>query len=118
MTVLEMQTRTQPAVRWTEVCATEHTTITRPSGQALLRTSSPASALASSPLTSSRTIAPGRQLRVLPASAKQVRSCRVSAPSDANVVDDVPTWALLACGVVFGLLLLLAVALLGGPAYA
>jgi hypothetical protein len=34
------------------------------------------------------------------------------------VVDDVPTWALLACGVVFGILMLLALALLGGPAYA
>ena len=61
-------------------------------------------------------VAPGR--RVLVRSAGDVRSCRVEAPSAGRVVDDVPTWALVICGVLFGLAMLLALAFLGGPAYA
>lgn len=107
MTVLEMQTRTQPPVRWTEVCATEHTTVVWPAGPASRRFSSSATS----------TVAPRRRARALPMPTSQVRSCRVSAPAEESVVDDVPTWMLLVCGVAFGLMLLLAVALLGGPAY-
>lgn len=107
MTILEMQTRTQPPVRWTEVCATEHTTVVRPTVPASQQSS----------LTATNAVSPGRRARVLPMSTSQARSCRVSAPAEVSVVDDVPTWMLLVCGVVFGLILLLAVALLGGPAY-
>lgn len=42
----------------------------------------------------------------------------MQAPAGSPVVDDVPTWVLLACGVIFGLVMLLALAFLGGPAYA
>ncbi|MFN3600370.1 MAG: hypothetical protein ACK4UY_03160 [Dietzia sp.] len=67
---------------------------------------------------STRSVAPGRQVLVRPASPHQVRACGVEARPAAPVVDDVPTWALLACGILFGILMLLALALLGGPAYA
>lgn len=107
MTILEMQTRSQSAVRWTEVCAAEHTSAVQQTVPAVRR---PSSSLGSSVPTD-------LALRVLPLSPRQVRSCSVSAPAEVNVVDDVPTWILLACGVIFGLLLLLAVALLGGPTY-
>lgn len=61
-------------------------------------------------------LAPGR--RVLTRQGPTARACHVEAPSRAGVVDDVPTWVLLACGILAGVLMLLAVALLGGPAYA
>ena len=60
-------------------------------------------------------VAPGR--RVLPRSSVRARACHVEAPSPAGVVDDVPTWALLVCGILVGVLMLLALAFLGGPAY-
>lgn len=60
-------------------------------------------------------VTPGR--RVLPRSSVKARACHVEAPSPAGVVDDVPTWALLACGILVGVLMLLALAFLGGPAY-
>ncbi|WP_380059604.1 hypothetical protein [Dietzia aurantiaca] len=47
-----------------------------------------------------------------------MRACEVQAPAPAGVVDDVPTWALVVCGVLFGIAMLLALAFLGGPAYA
>lgn len=61
-------------------------------------------------------VSPGR--RVLSRPSATARACRVEAPVSAGVVDDVPTWALLTCGILFGILMLLAVAFLGGPAYA
>ena len=33
------------------------------------------------------------------------------------MTDDVPTWVLLTCGVVLGVILLLALAFIGGPTY-
>ncbi|UVE95583.1 DUF3806 domain-containing protein [Dietzia sp. B32] len=63
-------------------------------------------------------MAPGRRVLVRPASAEGVRACHIEAPVASGVVDDVPTWALLACGIAFGVILLFAVAYLGGPAYA
>ena len=109
MTVLEMQTRTLPAVRWTEVCATEHETVDT--------TADPAVRLLSS--VPSRPAAPARRLRMPADPAEHVRSCRIAGLSEweVEVVDDVPTWILLACGVVFGILLLLAAVLLGAPTY-
>ncbi|WP_354054317.1 hypothetical protein [Dietzia sp. 2505] len=65
-----------------------------------------------------RSVAPGRRVLVNPASAGSVRACGSEARSSVPVVDDVPTWALVVCGIVFGILMLLALALLGGPAYA
>ena len=56
--------------------------------------------------------------RVLPRSASAARACHVVAPSRAGVVDDVPTWVLVSCGIVVGVLMVLALAFLGGPAYA
>lgn len=68
--------------------------------------------------TSAAPVAPGR--RVVVRSAGSVRACEVQAPATApvGVVDDVPTWALVVCGVFFGIAMLLALAFLGGPAYA
>ena len=71
-------------------------------------------------------VAPGRRVAAAPVTG--VRSCRVSAapaamdaratvPASVRVVDDVPTWVLLVCGVVFGIVMLLALAFVGGPAY-
>lgn len=129
MTVLEMQSRTQPTVRWTEICATEHTTRARPTDMPARSASAPSMrsmrstrpvqdpSVRSMPSRTSRSVAPGRRTLVRPASTAQVRSCRVAAPAEAGVVDDVPTWVLLACGVVFGLILMLAFVLVGGPTY-
>ncbi|MBB1008846.1 hypothetical protein G6010_04430, partial [Dietzia sp. SLG510A3-3B2-2] len=63
-------------------------------------------------------VAPGRRVLVRPVSTDRVRACHVEAPASTGVVDDVPAWALLACGIAFGVIMLLAVAFLGGPAYA
>lgn len=67
---------------------------------------------------SSRTAAPRRIVQTRPVASDRVRACRVESPAPTRVVDDVPAWALLACGIAFGILMLLAVAFLGGPAYA
>ena len=60
--------------------------------------------------------APGT--RVLIRATPAARACRVVAPPRAGVVDDVPTWVLVSCGMIVGVLMLLALAVLGGPAYA
>ena len=65
-----------------------------------------------------RSVAPGRRLSERSVSGHQARACRVEAPLVSPVVDDVPTWALLTCGIVVGIIMLLALAFLGGPAYA
>ena len=126
MSVLEMQPDARPIVQWTEVCPDDHRgdairvgrTNTEPapvrSGHAprLVRprgTARPAS------VTS---VAPGRRVLVRPAATDHARACHIAAPAPAGVVDDVPAWALLACGIAFGVIMLLAVAFLGGPAYA
>ena len=67
---------------------------------------------------SSGTAAPRRIVQTRPVASDRVRACRVESPAPTRVVDDVPAWALLACGIAFGILMLLAVAFLGGPAYA
>lgn len=120
MTVMEMQPRSRPSVPWTEVCVTDHDRPVssklhpRPDAGArpVIRT------LDRGRQTATRSVAPGRRVLVRPASAERVRACGSEARSSAPVVDDVPTWALVACGIVFGILMLLALALLGGPAYA
>lgn len=66
----------------------------------------------------SRTPAPRRIVQARPVASDSVRACRVESSAPTRVVDDVPAWALLACGIAFGILMLLAVAFLGGPAYA
>lgn len=111
MTVLEMQSRTRPAVRWTEVCATEHTDLMPPVRTGVAPSSTPV-------VAPGRSIAHRRRMPARPPSAEGVRACRVETPADTAVVDDVPAWALLTCGILFGVVLLLALALLGGPAYA
>lgn len=111
MSVLEMQSRPRvpslPAVRWTEVCTTEHGGIDH-------RSVSPRV-----PAPPVSRVGSGQPVRVLPAAGigTGVGACRVEPTSGSAVVDDVPTWVLLACGLVFGLVLLLLVALVGGPAY-
>lgn len=112
MTVLEMQSRPRvpslPAVRWTEVCTTEHGGVDHRAASRRV------------PDATAGRVDSGLPARVLPAPGvgTGVRACRVESTSGSAVVDDVPTWVLLACGVVFGLVLLLLVALMGGPAYA
>lgn len=113
MSVLEMPsqlqapwpTQSRPAVRWTEVCAAEHrsplTTRIPDRGRQL----------------TARSIGVGRSGPVRLATTGQPTACRVDSVSASPVVDDVPTWVLLACGIVFGVVMLLALALLGGPAY-
>lgn len=146
MSVLERQTHTGPTVRWTEVCPDVHREQgaraarpridpapirTRPAlrradvgpggerpavsparAGALVRSRMPAR---SAQLTS---VAPGRRVLVRSVATDQVRACHVDAPVSGGVVDDVPAWVLLACGIAFGVIMLLAVAFLGGPAYA
>lgn len=56
--------------------------------------------------------------RVLARPTSTVRACHVQAPARAGVVDDVPTWVLAVIGITVGVLMLLALAFLGGPAYA
>lgn len=67
---------------------------------------------------STTSVAPGRHLLVRTVASDRARACRVDTPISTGVVDDVPTWALMACGIAFGVIMLLAVAFLGGPAYA
>lgn len=144
MTVVELQSHTRPAARWTEVCPDDHrgqvAHLDRPGDVSVRSTRAPRRTLArpegSRPaVTSSRaeylvrprmaarpaavtSVAPGRRVLVRPVSTDRVRACHVEAPVSTGVVDDVPAWALLACGVAFGVIMLLAVAFLGGPAYA
>lgn len=146
MSVLEMQSHAGPTVRWTEVCPDDHRelgaraarpridrapvrtghaprrTVVRPGGDRPAVSPSRAGTLVRSrvparpaPVT---TVAPGRRVLVRSAATDQVRACHVEAPVSGGVVDDVPAWALLACGIAFGVIMLLAVAFLGGPAYA
>lgn len=121
MTVVELQSHPRPAARWTEVCPDDHRgrvahldrpAVTSSRAENLVRprvTARPAA------VTS---VAPGRRVLVRPVSTDRVRACHVEAPASTGVVDDVPAWALLACGIAFGVIMLLAVAFLGGPAYA
>lgn len=128
MTVLEMQSRTQPALRWTEVCAPGHATVGPPVRSGGLRTVAERAPLNEmSPgriqapargVAPARSLAPGREVLIRPASSQGVRACRIDVGTETAVVDDVPAWVLLACGIAFGVVLLLALALLGGPAYA
>ncbi|WP_216693256.1 hypothetical protein [Dietzia psychralcaliphila] len=120
MSVLEMQSQARPSMHWTEVCATDHD---RPAASGLrsrrdTHIRHTTRTLDRGRQLSTRTVAPGRRVLVRPASADQVRACGAEVRTNAPVVDDVPTWALLVCGIVFGVLMLLALALLGGPAYA
>lgn len=138
MTILEMQPQARPAMRWTEVCAADHLAPARRVGGQFIGNVGVADRPATRPTRSAERstvvervrpsvrgysasatlVAPGRRVLVRPAVADSVRACRVEAPSVSGVVDDVPTWALLACGIAFGVIVLLAVAFLGGPAYA
>ena len=120
MSVLEMQSPSRPAVRWTEVCATEHGSpvTTRVRARAESARGPAIRTLDRGRPVPTRSIGPGRTALVRPASTGQVTACRVASKPVSPVVDDVPTWVLLACGILFGVVMLLALALLGGPAYA
>lgn len=120
MSVLEMQPQSRPTMSWTEVCAADHrlpaTSATVRRAEAMPR---PTTRTLDRPRPApGRSVAPGRRVSAHSGSVGQVRACRVQTPPTSPVVDDVPTWALLACGIVFGVLMLAALALLGGPAYA
>ena len=119
MAVMEMQSQARPAVRWTEVCASEHgaAVVARPRPQIRAGELASARTLDRRGEVGHRSVAPGRRVLVRPASAERVRACRVEAPATSPVVDDVPAWVLVACGVVFGMVMLLALALVGGPTY-
>ncbi|KAA0919594.1 hypothetical protein [Dietzia sp. ANT_WB102] len=146
MSVLEMQPDTRPIVQWTEVCPDDHrgkaTRAVRPDaepapvrfGHAPRRTATGPEARRPTDISarteilvkprgtarpaSVMSVAPGRRVLVRPAATDHVRACHIAAPAPVGVVDDVPAWALLACGIAFGIIMLLAVAFLGGPAYA
>ena len=146
MSVLEMQRDARPIVQWTEVCLDDHRggatraggpnaepvpvrsghaprrTAIGPEGRRPSESSARAEILVrprgtarSASITS---VAPGRRVLVRPAATDHVRACHIAAPAPAGIVDDVPAWALLVCGIAFGVIMLLAVAFLGGPAYA
>lgn len=145
MSVLEMKSHAHPTVRWTEVCPDDHRgqasraarprvapaavrsgiapgrSVVRPGGDrpavAAVRTGTLVRSRVPARPTPATTVAPGRRVLVRPAAADQVRACHVGAPTPGGVVDDVPAWVLLACGIAFGVIMLLAVAFLGGPAY-
>lgn len=120
MSVLEMQPQSRPTMSWTEVCAAEHRLpATSVPARRADKSARPATGTLVRPRSSpTRSVGPNRRVLSRPAAVDQVRSCRVQAQPAMPVVDDVPTWALLACGIVFGVLMLMALALLGGPAYA
>lgn len=145
MTVTELQSFAHPTVRWTEVCPDDHRRAGVAPGNPAARTASarigtsrrsvdrlaatrpgggsgrPESGVRSrvpARSTAVSSVAPGRRIVGRPASTERVRACHVAAPVSTGVVDDVPTWVLLACGIAFGVIMLLAVAFLGGPAYA
>lgn len=140
MTVQELQAYADLAPRWTEACPVEHgvgvesarggdTAMGRPVAAGFRNRPSARAAdrLGPAPVPVRRvrpvggrqgayvSVAPGR--RVLTGPATAVRACSVEAPAQSGVVDDVPTWVLAACGIALGVLMLLAVAFLGGPAY-
>ncbi len=142
MTVQEFQTYADLAPRWTEACPVEHGLggkgarhhgvgaaegrpasadfRNRPPARAVERPGpAPVAIRRSRPLAARRaayvTVAPGR--RVLAGPATAVRACSAEVSVQSGVVDDVPTWVLAACGITLGVLMLLAVAFLGGPAY-
>jgi len=50
--------------------------------------------------------------------ASGVHACYVSAEPGPRIADDVPTWVLLTCGIVLGVVMLLAMVFIGGPSYA
>ena len=127
MTVLELPPSVSP-VRWTEVCAADHRADRR-----LAATRRPAAASARTAIRPASTgrgrgaapTAPGVRpgVRTRPAGSRAtagagVRACRPSRVAPAAIVDDVPAWVLLACGVIVGLLMVLALAFIGGPTYA
>lgn len=147
MTVQELQFFTDSGRRWTEACPVEHGVaghhagvaapavrrradsrsrrrpVTPVSGRRIVSAGAPqrsrpssASGVSVSRSNTVAPVAPGR--RANPSSTSSVRACQVEAPSPVGVVDDVPTWALLTCGLLFGMAMLLALAFLGGPAYA
>ncbi|QGW24844.1 hypothetical protein GJR88_02791 [Dietzia sp. DQ12-45-1b] len=120
MTVLEMQQRSRPSIPWTEVCATAHDRFDSPREGTRVPAEVPSvtRTLDRGRKVPTRSVAPGRRVSVRTASTGQVRACGVEARPAAPVVDDVPTWALVVGGIVFGILMLLALALVGGPAYA
>lgn len=138
MTILEMHSQARPATRWIEVCAAEHISpVRRMRREHRVGASARVRPAKRSPWSVDRSnigerarpsgrarstaaplITPSRSIVARPAYADNVRACSVEAPSASGVVDDVPTWVLLACGIAFGVILLLVLALLGGPAYA
>ncbi len=127
MTILETQSQpwTQRSVRWTEVCAVEHAAVFSAADPPATLSASRRVASVTRPggprnggntCSSSPSTTPGH--RASAAAVSQVRACRAPEPVVTPMVDDVPTWILLACGVVFAVLMLLALTLVGGPAYA
>ena len=113
MSVQELRLFTDAAPQWSGACAIEHGLQAKRGsvGQVIARGARP------SPAGSPYRVRPRPASAVRPRPAITVRACRVDAPPRGGVVDDVPTWALLVCGIVVGVLMLLALAFLGGPTY-
>lgn len=120
VSVLEMKSQSHPTMSWTEVCAADHRLpVMSVPGRRVDTSARLATRQLERPRhTQTRTVGPGRRVLARPAPVGQVRACRVQPQPAGQVVDDVPTWALLACGIVLGVLMLVALVLLGGPAYA
>lgn len=127
MTVLELPPSVSP-VRWTEVCAADHRVDRRlaapriPAAASARTANRPASSVrvlgAAPTVSGARPAARTRPAGSRSSAGAGVRACRPSRVAPAAVVDDVPAWVLVACGVIVGLLMVLALAFIGGPAYA
>ena len=118
MTVLELPSTTRSTGSWTQVCASEHSVTSRAVHDVLGSAPRDVRVFDESRPSGARTLVPGRRVSSGLAAGDHVSACRVGGRVDEQVVDDVPTWVLLTCGIVVGLALLLALALTGGPAYA
>lgn len=148
MTVLEMRSQAGLTVRWSEVCGPQHHSAAfalnleealggaRPDslarvGRTFRDIARPASRVDRGPRGAEAgsspgavrpargvSVAPGRRAPTRVVSADRARTCHVNTAAAAKVTDDVPTWVLLTCGIVFGVMLLLAMAFIGGTSYA
>lgn len=148
MTVLETRSQAGSTVRWSEICGPQHhsaafalgfekavagsspdrLTRVRRNPRNVARPATrverqPRAAVAGSSPGSVRpargvSVGRGRQVPARVISADRPRACQVNTAAAAKVTDDVPTWVLLTCGIVFGVMLLLAMAFIGGTSYA
>lgn len=148
MTILEMHSQEGSTVRWSEVCGPQHHSASvvpraggiaaeyipagsartrrlpqsrvRPINRVERRSLVPVAGPRSAHARPARQLSAGPDRRV-PGGAvtrDRIRACHVDTGAAVRMTDDVPTWVLLTCGVVLGVILLLALAFIGGPTYA